>query len=85
MTTQRAELQRFSRDMRYFSDHWEELLTQYPEQWIAIFNEEVAGSAPDFDQLLAELQMRGIPPEQAFVEYVTEKEELLIVPVVAPR
>jgi uncharacterized protein DUF5678 len=73
-----AELQRFKRDTQYYEAHREELLTQYPEQWIAVFNQQVVGAAPDFEQLLAVLEQSGIPVERTLIEHVTRKEELLI-------
>ena len=73
-----AELQRFKRDTQYYEAHWEELLTQYPEQWIAVFNQQVVGAAPDFEQLLVMLEQSGIPVERTLIEHVTRKEELLI-------
>jgi hypothetical protein len=73
-----AELQRFKRDTQYYEAHREELLTQYPEQWVAVFNQQVVGAAPDFEQLLAMLEQSGVPVERTLIEHVTRKEELLI-------
>jgi Family of unknown function (DUF5678) len=73
-----AELQRFKRDTQYYEAHREELLTQYPEQWVAVFNQQVVGAAPDFEQLLAMLEQNSIPVERTLIEHVTRKEELLI-------
>jgi len=73
-----AELQRFKRDTQYYEVHREELLAQYPEEWVAVFNQQVVGAAPDFEQLLAMLEQSGIPVERTLIEHVTRKEELLI-------
>jgi hypothetical protein len=78
MNELQAELQRFKRDTQYYEAHREALLKQYPEQWVAIFNQQVVGAAPDVDQLLTALQHEGIPAEHALIEHVTGKEELLI-------
>lgn len=78
MKAQQRELERFRRDTAYYERHREELLEQYPEQWVAIFKEQVVGAAPEFDQLLDRLQGRGIPVGQALVEHLTRKDELLI-------
>lgn len=82
MTTSdvRAELEHFKRDTAYFEQHREELLEQYPEQWVAVFNQQVVGADPDFDRLLDGLQARGIPVGQVPVELLTRKDELLILP-----
>jgi hypothetical protein len=73
-----AELQRFKRDTQYYEAHREELLIQYPEHWVAVFNQQVVGAAPDFEPLLAMLEQSGIPVERTLIEHVTRKDELLI-------
>ena len=73
-----VELQRFKRDTQYYEAHREELLTQYPDQWVAVFDQQVVGAAPDFEQLLAMLEQSSIPAERVLIEHVTRKEELLI-------
>lgn len=78
MQQHRAELERFKRDTAYYEQHREELLEQYPEQWVAIFNQQVVGAAPEYEQLLDHLQARGVPVGQALVEHLTSKDELLI-------
>ncbi|MBI4499142.1 MAG: hypothetical protein HY689_14730 [Chloroflexi bacterium] len=78
MTTQDVGLERLKRDMDYFEAHREELLEQYPEQWVAIFHEQVLGAGPDFDRLLDDLQARGIPVGQVLIERVTRHDELLV-------
>ena len=73
-----AELQRFKRATAYYEAHREELLEQYPEQWVAIFNQQVVGASPDFDQLLDDIEGKGVRVGQVLVEYLTRKDELLI-------
>lgn len=72
------ELERFKKDMDYYETHREELLSKYPEQWVAIFNEDVVDAAPDAEQLLDELRKKGVPTEHVFVQHLTRKDELLI-------
>ena len=73
-----AELERFHRDVLYFEAHQEQLLAQYPEQWVAIFDEHVVGADPDVDRLLAAVRERGIPTESALIERVSAKDDVLI-------
>jgi hypothetical protein len=73
-----AKLQRFKRDTAYYEAHQEELLEQYPEQWVAIYNERVVGADVDLPHLLTTIKENGISPGQALVEYVTSKDEILI-------
>ncbi len=80
MQERQRELQRFQRDIDYYQAHQEELLRQYPEQWVAIFNEHVVGTAPELDQLLTEVKQKGVPVGRSLVEHVTTKDDLLILP-----
>jgi hypothetical protein len=73
-----AELQRFKRDTAYYEAHYAELLARYPEQWVAIYNQQVVGVAPDYEQLLDELQAKGFAVGQVLVEHLTHHDELLI-------
>ncbi|MBI2323141.1 MAG: hypothetical protein HYU88_13860 [Chloroflexi bacterium] len=66
------------RDTAYLQQHREKLLELYPEQWVAIFDEQVVGVAPEFDHLLDSLQARGVPVGQVLIEHLTRKEGLLI-------
>ncbi len=80
MTQERREdqLARFQRDADYFESHYEQLLREYPEQWVAVFNQTVVGTASDFDALLETLDQAGIPIERALIERVTAEEDILI-------
>ena len=78
MTQVQAEMERFRKDASYYEEHREELLKEYPDRWVAIYNEQFVGTAKDLNRLITQLQKKGIPQGRAFVEYVTEKEDLLI-------
>lgn len=71
------ELDRFQDDMAYFDRHREEMLKRYPEKWVAIYNHEVVGAAKTLPRLITQLERRGVRGK-AFVDYVTEHEDLLI-------
>ncbi len=72
------ELARFQSDAEYFDAHRSELLTQYPDRWVAVYNHEVVGAAKDTKRLVKQLHRKGIPPAHVYTEYLTENEELLI-------
>ena len=82
MTQERREdkLARFQRDVDYYESRFEELLRQYPEQWIAILNQAVVGSDPHLDRLLSRLNSEELPIEKALIEHVTAEEEVFILP-----
>ena len=72
------ELQRHRQDALYFQQHRQELLTRYPEHWLAIYNQQVVAAAKDHKRLLRQLERKGIPPGRVFREYLTDEEDLLI-------
>ena len=78
--SQQECIARFQRDVDYFESHYEQLLREHPEQWVAIFNQAVVGTDSDFDALLETLDQAGIPIESALIERVTSEEDILILP-----
>lgn len=74
-----AQLQRLRRDAEYFHAHYEELLAQYPDMWVSIYNEEVVGAASDLRDLLRMRMERGVPPGQGLVKYLTREPRILVV------
>lgn len=74
----RQELERFHADADYFDRHRQELLQRYPERWVAVYNQEVVASAKDIKRLVRQLERKGIQPGRTYREYLTAKEELLI-------
>lgn len=73
-----AERHLFQKDVGYYEGNREKLLEEYPEQWVAIYNQKVVGAAPDVQQLLTDLKQRGIPTERLLVRHVTREDEMLI-------
>jgi hypothetical protein len=78
MNQVQAELQRFKKDTAYYEAHHDELLGKYPEQWVAIYNQQVVGTSPDYEQLLDDMEGKGVPIEKALFKRMTQKEELWI-------
>lgn len=76
------ELERFAADALYCDRHRRELLQQYADRWVAIYDERVVGAADDLKDLLKQLQRKGLDPAHIYHEYLHEyltgKEELLI-------
>jgi hypothetical protein len=72
------ELEQYQRDAHYFNEHRAELLAQYPERWVAIYNQQVVGVAKDPKRLKSQLERKGIKPSRVYREYLTNREELLI-------
>ena len=78
MNQVQAELQRFKKDTAYYEAHHEELLKKYPEQWVAIFDQQVVGVCLDYEQLLTQLEEKGVPIERTLFKHLTQKVEFWI-------
>jgi len=74
------ELDHYRNDALYFEHHRQELLRRYPERWIAVYDQQVVGTAKRLPQLLKQLEKRGLPRGRVFIEHVSAKEDLLILP-----
>jgi hypothetical protein len=72
------DMERYRADAAYFDAHRAEFLQRYLEQWVAVYNQEVVGTAKDIKRLVKQLERKGIQPGRTYREYVTDKEELLI-------
>ena len=53
-------------------------LQRYPDHWVAVYNQQVVGTAKDINGLIRQLKRKRIPPGQTYREYLTEKEQNLI-------
>ncbi len=72
------DLERFQEDVLYFDEHRHELVQRYPDRWVAIYDKQVVGAAKALPRLISQLERKGIPRGRAFVDFTTEREELLI-------
>jgi len=69
------EIKEYAEDHKWIRDHLEVLLGKYPEQWIAVKNQEVIAS--DVDLML--LREKLAEPAHTCVEFVTrEPLEMLL-------
>ena len=71
-------VERYREDALYFAQQHPALLEQYPDAWVAVFDRQVVASAKELDNLLAELDRKGIPRGQVFIEYLSTKDDLYI-------
>ena len=67
-------LQRHRRDIDFYRARRDELLQQYPEQWVAILDQAVIASDADPWRLLATLEERGLPVERILFQHLTQHE-----------
>ena len=74
----RSYLERFTADMLYTDEHRQELLKSYADRWIAVCNGNVVAVEKNLEMLIKKLEQLGLPPGHVYQEYLTEREEQLI-------
>ena len=80
MRSAEARIEGHGRDIEYYEAHYQELFAQYPDQWIAILNQEVIGASDDAFELVAELKAGGIPANDVLRRHMGTGSELLTLP-----
>ena len=73
-------LTRFRGDIRYFDTTYKTLRRKYPDEFVAIHNQEVVGHGRNFSQLVECLNKDGIDTSDVFIgrTYFKEKSPTLI-------
>ena len=66
-------LQKFKRDTHWFRENYEEIKKQYKGQHVAIENEEIIDSDPDYHELLRRLRKDNKDPSLIPIEYVNDR------------
>jgi hypothetical protein len=77
-----SQLEGRTRDANFFRDNYGALQEEYPDEWVAIFNEDIVGHHKTYRELLKFLRERRIL--RAYVEktYVKREPPTLIFPAV---
>ena len=71
-------LKRFSADACAFSEMEPFFIEKYPEEWVAMLDGHVVAHHPDFETVLASLDVAGLPRGQVVVRFVTAEETIMI-------
>ena len=64
----------------YYESHYEELLDQHPDQWVAIYEQKVMGTDSDQRKLLTALKEDGVPLNKVLVKHLTREGQAFILP-----
>ncbi len=57
---------RFTADQRWIDEHAAEFAQQYPDQWVAVYNQEVVAASPDLAVVHEEVDKIGDPEVTIF-------------------
>ena len=73
-----ADLERFSNDGQWYSDHYDELLERYPDHWIAIYHQEVVAASTEAEEMFVELKRKGMKATRAFIKFISTEDQTWI-------
>ncbi len=76
--SKKTDLERYHADALWFGDHYEELRSLYPDQWVCVYNKEVAGAHEDAELLIAEMQSKNVPVAHAFFDFVDTEDKIWV-------
>ena len=57
--------------LRFWTEHHAELLDRYPDQFVAVVNNEVVATSSDLLQVVQALEAKGLEPRRAWVRFIT--------------
>ena len=77
MEEREVVLRQFHRDGEYYEANQEVLRERFPEQWVAIFEEQVVGADPDLEALFDHLEATRVPVGRVYTHWVTRKPVVL--------
>ena len=73
-----AHFRQFSKDVDYFNSIWAQVKKDYPDQYVAVYQEQIVATHKKLKNLLAVLKDNGIPANHAAVRFAAKKSRRLI-------
>ena len=71
-----TDLERYHADALWFGDHYKELRSLYPDQWVAVYGKEVVGAHEDAELLMTDLNSKNVPIENTYFKFMPSKDEV---------
>ena len=73
-----AELMDFTLSAQRLSEPTQRLIDEYPQQWVAIYDGQVASAANSFKGVLSAIDARNIPRDKVIVRYIDTEPRTMI-------
>ena len=73
-----AARRRAEEERAFWDAHRADLISTYPDEFVAVQNDEVVGHDPDLLVLARRLQEAGIEPNQVMIEFMATEPELYL-------
>ena len=81
MSSYRLEDDPRYQDVQFLEAHWDDLLEQYPDKWIAIWDKEVVASAESESGLTPQLRAKGLQSSGVLIQEMETDPKPWLLPV----
>ena len=71
-------IEEYRKDLEYLVNHESELTGQFPDQWVAIYNEEVAAHSTQRRELSRLIRSKGLPMASMVIQELDDQPMTLI-------
>lgn len=71
-----TDLELYHADALWFGEHYKELRSLYPDQWVAVYRKKVVGADEDAELLISNLHSRNVPIENTYFKFMPSKDEV---------
>jgi len=66
--------QQYSESLAYLDQAIDELVKEYNNQWVAIYEATIIGHASDYGKLAEEIERKGLPIEEVVIKFLTNRK-----------
>jgi hypothetical protein len=72
------KIRRFADDVRCLQSIRQDLLRQYMEHWVAVYEGSLAGYARTIEELWKQLSEKGIPGNEAVIDFMARERKAML-------
>ena len=76
----KEEFRRYKKDRLFLEAHRSQWLEQYPDMFVAVYEEKLVGVAATVEELVAQTRAKGVPAGQSYREFLDSDPMYLAVP-----
>ncbi len=73
-----SELAEFQKTVRALSSNHPRMIDKYPRQWVAIYRGKVRATGNSLEDVLTEMDEKGLPRERTVVRFIEKNHRTMI-------
>ena len=71
-------LRRFEEDLRYMQSLWYELMKDYRDEWVAVYERSLVAHGRTASKLHRQLLAKKIPPSEAVIDFIASERKAML-------